>query len=85
MVVHSFTGIFEYISEIEQFCVIQENLEGITIQYIPGPGFSPEVLTSTKAKILNLLQEPFNIKFEAVDYIPSTPSGKPQIIISKLS
>jgi phenylacetate-CoA ligase len=33
LVVHSFTGIFEHIPEIKQFCVIQNNIEGIIIKF----------------------------------------------------
>lgn len=85
MVVHTFTGIFEHISQIEQFCVVQENLDGIKIRYIPRHGFNVMVLDRISKQIQAYLKEPdFNIEFEQVDDIPPTPSGKPQIIISKL-
>ncbi len=84
LIVHSFTGIFEYIPEIYQFCVIQDNINGIHIQYIPTKGFQSNILSSIRKKILENLNEPFNIEFEEVSNIPPTPSGKPQIIISKL-
>lgn len=86
MVVHTFTGIFEHYPEIEQFCVIQEDLNGIRIQYIPRPEFQPDILEKITSKIQSYLNEPaFQIRFEQVNIIPPTPSGKPQIIISKLS
>ncbi|MCX8148594.1 hypothetical protein [Thermaurantimonas aggregans] len=86
MVVHSFTGIFEHISEIKQFCVIQENLNGIKIQYIPNKNFNSDILHLIEKKIQQNLQEStFKIQFEEVSFIPPTPSGKPQIIISKLN
>jgi phenylacetate-CoA ligase len=85
MVVHSFTGIFEHIPEIQQFCVIQYTLDGITIQYIKGPNFKSEILTTVKNQILDYLREPFEITFTEVNEIPATKSGKPQLIVSKLS
>lgn len=84
LIVHSFTGIFEYVPEIKQFCVIQENLEGVKIKYIPATGFKEELLIDIREKILSRLDESFEIEFIKVDEIPPTPSGKPQIIVSKL-
>lgn len=84
LIVHSFTGIFEYFPEIKQFCVIQEDIEGVRIQYIPGDYFKPSTLVKIQNRILSLLNEPFDLKFEQVSDIPPTKSGKPQLIISKL-
>ena len=84
MVVHSFTGIFEHISEIKQFCVVQENLDSITIKYIPNSQVSDHILEKIRQEIWYYLKESFHIIFEEVTEIPSTPSGKPQIIVSKM-
>ncbi len=85
MVVHSFTGIFEHIPEIKQFCVIQNNLSGIEIQYIKAGNFEESILEKIKLAIENYLNEPFEIFFEEVNEIKPTPSGKPQLIISNLN
>jgi len=84
MVVHSFTGIFEHISEIRQFCVVQNSLDGITIQYVRGSGFETGILIDIENRILEIIEEPFNIIFEEVDIIHPTKSGKPQLIISRI-
>lgn len=84
MVVHSFTGIFEHIPEIKQFCVIQNNLSGIEILYVKDEGFKIEILSKIKNQILEYLQEPFEIIFREVAEIQPTKSGKPQLIISNL-
>ncbi len=71
MVVHTFTGIFEHYPEIEQFCVIQEDLNGMRIQYIPRPEFQPDILEKITSKIQSYLNEPaFQIRFERVNDIP---------------
>lgn len=84
MVVHSFTGIFEHIPEIKQFRVIQRDLSGIEIEYIPDSGFAAPVLDQVQAKINGYLHEDFPVSFREVEHIPATPSGKPQIIQSFL-
>lgn len=84
LVVHSFTGVFEHIPEIKQFCVIQNDLDGIIIQYIKADNFYLEILLKAKTQLLNYLKEPFNIIFEEVNEIKPTKSGKPQLIISNL-
>ena len=84
LVVHSFTGIFEHIPEIKQFCVIQNDLNGIVIEYIEGEGFYKDILNKIKKDITSYLDEPFEIVFKEVKNILPTKSGKPQLIISKL-
>lgn len=83
LVVHSFTGVFEYYKEIKQFKVIQYDIEGITIEYIKSSSFYLNILN----KILNDLQliikdSSFAIVFKEVNVINATKSGKPQIIQS---
>jgi phenylacetate-CoA ligase len=84
MVVHSFTGIFEYIPEIKQFMVIQRDLEEIEIHYIVGKGFNKDILSNISEQINKYLVGELEIKYLEVDLIPSTASGKPQLIQSFL-
>jgi phenylacetate-CoA ligase len=84
MVVHSFTGIFEHVPEIKQFCVVQNNLFGIEILYIKDFGFKKETLINIENQILEYLKEPFEINFTEVTEIQPTKSGKPQLIVSNL-
>lgn len=85
LIVHFFTGIFEFVPEIRQFQVIQDDPDGITIHYIPDHGFSPEVLERLRNRIAaELDSEPFTVRFEHIQQIPPSPSGKPQIVLSRL-
>lgn len=85
LVVHSFTGIFEYISEIKQFRVVQENINGITIEYIRAQKFSKDALAKAETELREYIKDNnFSIAFKEVDYIAPTKSGKPQIIESRL-
>lgn len=85
MVVHSFTGIFEHIPQISQFKIIQEKLEGITIEFVRGEGFNEELLGKVETNILNNIREPFEIIFREMKAISPSPSGKPQLIVSRIA
>jgi len=85
LIVHSFTGIFEYISEIKQFKVIQNSREGIVIEYIKSDGFSLKVLENITVELQKHIKDAsFVIEYKEVTHIASTKSGKPQIIESNL-
>ena len=85
MVVHSFTGVFEHIKEIRQFKIIQKEVSGILIEYIPDENFSLEILKKiTHCLQQFILNQDFNIFYEEVVEIKPTKSGKPQIIESFL-
>lgn len=82
LIVHFFTGIFEFVPEIEQFMVIQRDISGIEIDYIPTPGFISAVLERLDKVFYNKLKEKLNVTWREVDHIPPTASGKPQLIQS---
>ena len=85
LIVHSFTGVFEYFPSVKQFCVIQTNLNGVVIEYIQGNDFEVSVLDKIHNELLKFIAEDFIIEFKEVVNIPPTKSGKPQIIVSNLS
>jgi phenylacetate-CoA ligase len=85
LVVHSFTGIFEHIPEISQFRITQENLEGITIEFVPGEGYHEQLLDTIRTRIAENVKEPFRLDFIERHEIPPSASGKPQLIISKIN
>jgi len=83
LVVHSFTGIFEYIPEIKQFKIIQNTLDGILIEFIRSDGFTNSILRDVLKKLQFYIEdENFKITFKEVKFIAPTKSGKPQIIES---
>lgn len=84
MIVHFFTGIFEFIPEIKQFKVIQRNLDSMEIEYIPGENFSSNICVDIEKQIHTYLNEKFPIKWTEVKEILPTKSGKPQIVQSFL-
>lgn len=87
LIVHSFTGIVEYYPQIKQFKIIQEVRELIVFEFITDEffTFTSTVLDEIKSKIDALTDGSLAIEFKKVNYIKPTPSGKPQIIESRLN
>ena len=85
LIVHFFTAVIGRITEIEQFRVVQETIEDICIEYIPSMNFKKEILEYIEIQIMNELP-PNEVKlhFRLVNEIPTSGSGKPQIISSLL-
>jgi phenylacetate-CoA ligase len=81
LIVHSFTGVFEYYPEIKQFQVVQRKKEVLIIRYIEGVTFKPTVIEKIKQKLDELADETLDIDFIRVDEILPSKSGKPQIVI----
>lgn len=84
LIVHFFTYVFEHEPAIQQFRVIQKQADHLEIEYIPGKGFTPEVLNKISATICEKAEEVFPIKFVEVKVIPATASGKPQLVRNTL-
>lgn len=84
LIVHFFTGIFEHVSQIRQFRVVQKELDRIIVEYIPEMDCSETVLNTVRDTIQKKLGEKIVVDFNQVENIPATPSGKPQIIKSEL-
>lgn len=86
LIVHSFTGIFEFFPEIKQYKIIQNKLEEITIEYITDEHFvfNAVILEEIEKKINELTGCSLYLNFKKTDYIFPTKSGKPQIIVSNL-
>lgn len=84
LVVHTFTGIFEFFPEIKQFQIIQNEPSGIEILFIRSETYDSEILQTIEDKIKERTQSSMNIKWHEVEEIPASKSGKPQLIINNL-
>lgn len=85
LIVHFFTAILEHFPCIKQFRIVQENLEGFRLEYIPEEQlFENGVLDEIRRTMTQKIEEPIFIDFVKVDAILPTSSGKPQIIKSLL-
>lgn len=84
LIVHTFTGIFEFFDEIKQFRIIQEKIDSIDIEYIIGNNFDDSVVLKIEEVIRKRTGTLMNINWKRVETIESTSSGKPQIIENRL-
>lgn len=84
LIVHTFTGIFEFFPQIEQFQVIQKSLDSITFRFIPSDSFEQNVLQLIENRFRELTECSIGIIWEKVSLIEPSKSGKPQIIINEL-
>jgi phenylacetate-CoA ligase len=83
LIVHSFTGVFEYYPEIKQFQVVQRDNDALIIRYLIGNDYKPLILDKIKKQLDTLADEVLNIQFVRVDEILPSKSGKPQIVIKE--
>jgi len=84
LIVHTFTGIFEFFPEIQQFQVVQKTIDSITFRYIPSEQFEESVLQRIEVKFRELTASSIGIIWEKAYTIEPSKSGKPQIIINEL-
>lgn len=84
LVVHSFTGYFEHIDCVMQFQIIQNSLTEIIVKIVVNESFHARHKQEIKIGLFDIIQDEMFIDVQIVDLIQSSPSGKPQIIISKI-
>jgi len=82
LIVHFFTGILEHFPEIDQYQVVQDAVDHLTIKVVPAAGFSP----SSVERIVRALREKgidegMEIEVETVKSIPLEKTGKRKFVI----
>jgi phenylacetate-CoA ligase len=82
LTVHTFTGVFEFAPSIEQFSIVPDD-KGLVVEYIPAKDFLPHVIDEVSNRLNSVVGEIVPLRWKAVDHIPDSPSGKPQIIRPK--
>jgi phenylacetate-CoA ligase len=85
LIVHFFTGIFEYYQSINTFKVIQEKSGEIIVELVPNADFREEHWTALKNEILEKGDPDLNIHLKLVNEIPLEKSNKRRFVISRLN
>ncbi len=84
LIVHFFTGIFEYARHIETFQVVQTETSGITVKIVPKNEFNQQEWETLKMEILEKGDADLEINLEIVEGIPLEKSNKRRFVISRL-
>ena len=82
LIVHFFTGIMEYFSDVSTFRVVQEAADRIRIEVVPGKAFSQSTSDQIRTRLQEHGLEGMTIEVETVDSIPATRSGKRRFVVS---
>lgn len=85
LIVHFFTGIFEYATHIETFQVVQEEKDKILVKIVPKGVFNEEEWLRLKAEMLAKGDPSLIIELEVVKKISLERSNKRRFVISRIS
>jgi phenylacetate-CoA ligase len=85
LIVHFFTGIFEYYQSIETFRVTQDATGSLNIEIVPGKNFKIEDWEGAKQEILEKGDQDLEIKLQIVPEIPPNSSNKRRFVVSNRS
>jgi phenylacetate-CoA ligase len=84
LIVHFFTGIFEYYSTIAQFRIKQESLDEIHIDLVPAGEFDSSILGTIEQEIQEKAKCRLRVRFKIVESISVGPTGKIRLVESVL-
>jgi phenylacetate-CoA ligase len=84
LIVHFFTGILEYFSEIDTFQVVQDDMDAITLRIVPSQGFTADTARNIVATLQKKGAYSLRIDIELVQAIPLTSGGKRRFVINNI-
>jgi len=84
LIVHFFTGIFEYYQSIDTFRVVQEKIGEILVEIVPRIDFSEEHWAKIKREVLEKGDPDLEIKLKLVSEIPLEKSNKRRFVVSRV-
>jgi phenylacetate-CoA ligase len=84
LIVHFFTGIFEYFPSIDTFQVIQDKIGEITINIVPMKDFLRNDWERIEREIMDKGDKDLKINLNIVNEIPVEASNKRRFVISKI-
>jgi len=85
LIVHYFTGYFEWVDTVAQFQVVQNTIDKITLKLVPNSKFDDEARSKIENDIGEYIGSDMSLKIEIVDDIPLTRSGKRRFVISEVT
>lgn len=80
-----FSDLMKSIPGLDQYKIIQENIDKFMIQLVKGSDFSFSTTEKIEKDFIKVLGETANLKIEIKEEIPREPSGKLRKVISKVN
>ena len=84
LIVHFFTGIFEYFPSIDTFRITQDHPDAIRVEIVPRPNFQAEHWDQIKKEILDKGDPDLKIEMALVPDIKPESSNKRRFVVSRL-
>lgn len=84
LIVHFFTGIFEYFPSVDTFKIIQNQPDAIQVEIVPRKDFVPEHWARIKKEILEKGDPDLKIEMTLVSEIKPESSNKRRFVVSRL-
>lgn len=83
------SGIVNYIPEIVQYRIVQEDYDNLTMMLVRNPDVpaekQEEIVQGLNEKLVAMFKDPsFTIRYEWYEELPSDPNGKLRVIVSKV-
>ena len=85
LIVHFFTGLFEYIEGVDQFQILQEKSDELIVRLVKNSKFSDTDEGRIVREIQEYAGEDVGIVIDFVEEIPVSRSGKRRFVISKVA
>lgn len=84
LIVHFFTGIFEFARSIDTFQVVQNSSSSISVRVVPKGQFDAQEWDRLRTEILTKGDPQLRVELELVDSIPVSASNKRRFVVSNL-
>jgi phenylacetate-CoA ligase len=84
LIVHTFTGIFEFFPQVKQFQVVQKKLDSLIFKFIAAENFESNTLIYIEKLFRERTKSDIEIIWQQVEIIEPSKSGKPQLVINEL-
>lgn len=84
LIVHYFTGYFEWVDTVKQFQVVQNEIDKITLKLVPNDKFDNEARSKIQNEISEYIGTDVQLEIKIVDDIPLTRSGKRRFVLSAI-
>ena len=81
----SYSFLLDVGADIAAFTLIQETVNDVLIEFVPGKGYTASMTEAVQARFLQLVGEPINVRVALVSEIKRSGGGKHHPIVSRVT